>query len=65
MIPFEHHAADPTSKETVEAALERFRTRCFWWVRKEVALVQLPREMLIRGLQTHGGHEGMQLAARL
>ena len=45
--------------------LERFRTRCFWWVRADVPLLELPRETLLQGLRTHGGREGMRLAARL
>ena len=52
------------SKDLIDE-LEKFRTRCFWWVRKEVSLLDLPRETLLHGLRTHGGREGMRLAARL
>ena len=51
--------------ETLRDELERFRTRCFWWVRADVPLLDLPRETLLQGLRTHGGREGMLLAARL
>ncbi len=45
--------------------LEQFRVRCFWWVAPSVALLDLPRESLLRGLRVHGGRAGMRLAARL
>lgn len=51
--------------KTLQEELEAFRTRCFWWVRRDVALIDLPRETLRQGLMTHGGREGMLLAARL
>ena len=51
--------------EPTREALEKFRARCFWWVSVEVALLDLPRAALIRGLQTYGGREGMELAAQL
>ena len=54
-----------TPVETLRDELERFRTRCFWWVRADAALLDLPRETLLQGLRTHGGREGMLLAARL
>ncbi len=57
--------AMPSSDQTLSEELERFRTRCFWWVAKNVPLIELPRETLLKGLRTHGGREGMLLAARL
>ena len=45
--------------------LEAFRIRCFWWVRKDIALLDLSRETLLHGLRTYGGWEGMRMAARL
>ena len=55
----------PAADETLREELERFRVRCFWWVAADVSLFDLPQETLRRGLQTHGGWEGMRLAARL
>ena len=49
----------------LQAELETFRTRCFWWVSKDIALLDLSRETLLDGLHTYGGREGMKLAARL
>ena len=49
----------------LQAELEKFRTRCFWWVHRSVALRDLSRETLLKGLRTFGGWEGMRLAARL
>jgi hypothetical protein len=45
--------------------LETFRARCFWWVRRDVPLTDLTREVLRHGLQLHGGRAGMALADRL
>lgn len=55
----------PASTDDLRTELEKFRARCFWWVHKDVALLGLPRETLLHGLRTHGGREGMRLAARL
>ena len=55
----------PASTEDLRAELEKFRTRCFWWVRKDIAVLDLSRETLLHGLRTYGGWEGMRLAARL
>ncbi len=57
--------AMPASTDNLREELEAFRTRCFWWVRKEVPLLELSRETLLHGLRTHGGREGMKLAGRL
>ena len=55
----------PASTEDLRAELEKFRIRCFWWVRADVPLLDLPRETLLQGLRTHGDRERMLLAARL
>lgn len=51
--------------ENLQAELEKFRTRCFWWVRKDISLLELSRETLLHGLHTYGGWDGMRLATRL
>ena len=51
--------------ESLQSELEKFRTRCFWWVHKDVPLVKLSRETLLDGLRTHGGWAGMKLADKL
>lgn len=51
--------------QTLAEELESYRIRCFWWVSKSVAIIDLPREMLIEELRTYGGRAGMRLAARL
>lgn len=45
--------------------LEKYRSRCFWWVSVNVPIRELPIEILRRGLRIHGGKEGFRLAARL
>ncbi len=47
------------------AELEKYRSRCFWWVLASVPLHDLSLETLRRGLRVHGGKEGFRLAARL
>lgn len=53
------------SDDALQVELEKFRTRCFWWVREDIALLDLSRETLLHGLRTYGGWEGMRLAGRL
>ena len=55
----------PASTDDLREELEAFRTRCFWWVHKEVPLLELSRETLLHGLRTYGGRAGMMLAGRL
>ena len=54
-----------TVSDELQRELEKFRTRCFWWVRRDLPLLELPRETLLHGLHTYGGWDGMRLAARL
>ena len=44
-----------TAHEDLQSELEKFRTRCFWWVRRDCSLLELSRETLLRGLHTYGG----------
>ena len=58
-------SAMANAHEELRSELEKFRTLCFWWVHKDLSLIELSRETLLDGLRTYGGWAGMRLAAKL
>ena len=58
-------ARDMVHVREARRAFRRFHARCFWHLREDmkVGLEDIPE--IVRGLRTHGGHEGFLLAAKL
>ena len=46
-------------------AFQRYYTRCFWFMRKDLDISPADLPAIAEGLRKHGGREGFLLAAKL
>lgn len=51
--------------ELANRLYREFRTRCFWHSPPDLVITEDLLPFVIKGLRTHGGHRGFQLAAQL
>lgn len=51
--------------ELARAVYREFHARCFWFLRKDLALTAADLPEIARGLREHGGRRGYELASRL
>jgi hypothetical protein len=64
-------SADATPLSTPERlalarhAFQRFHTRCFWFMREDLAVGEEDIESIVRGLRANGDREAFIIAARL
>jgi hypothetical protein len=57
--------SSPQKLALAQEAFERFRTRCFWFMRDDLRVGEEDVETIIRGLRAHGNREAFMIAARL
>ncbi len=58
-------AAASQSLALARAALERYRTRCFWFLAPDFRVEESTLPIIIAGLRRHGDRAAFQLAAQL
>ena len=58
-------SATPDKLALAQQAFDRFYSRCFWFMRKDLRVGEEDLEWIIRGLRSHGNREAFLLAAKL
>jgi hypothetical protein len=58
MTPAQHLAL-------AQQAFDRFHSRCFWFMREDLAVREEDIDAIIRGLRSHGNREAFLIAAKL
>ena len=51
--------------ELADRLYREFRTRCFWHSPPDLVITEELIPFVVKGLRTHGGHQGFQLATQL
>jgi hypothetical protein len=51
--------------ELANQLFRQFYARCFWHMKPDLQITEPMIALIVKGLETHGGHEGFLAAARL
>ncbi|MBI5384062.1 MAG: hypothetical protein HZA90_05185 [Verrucomicrobia bacterium] len=51
--------------ELAQAAYDKFRSSCFWYLRDDVKVTEDDLETIIRGLRSNGNREAFLIAGKL